>query len=278
MEANSFNRKEPKESTLKVYEATLRTILKKLGRSERPKTPLESWAPLTVLQPILDGVKPSTAKVYLSAILYYARKDGSSISYIKSVTAHIHAKMKMVPKKEDKGLMKEDLQPKIDRYIGLYKEYLAKLKDSPSNVNLVFVFYTYPFHDRNFRPLRNDLYTLVIGKQEIGNYYCPKDSIIYLREHKISEWVGDVKIEIPDELNNILVDYIARRNLNDGDKLVSISSSSCISALLRRRSLSTREMRNIFHMYHNGESARQLKDDATNMLHTLGTAVSYYCV
>ena len=88
--------------------------------------------------------------------------------------------------------------------------------------------------------------------------------------------MGKQVIEIPNQLNENLKNYIRSRDLKDGDKLIEMRGSGNITQALRNKGLSTRRLRNVFDMFHHGENSRIQQEDARKMLHSTITAERYY--
>jgi hypothetical protein len=245
---------------------------------------IENLIPYDVLVDYLNPKSVSVRKSLIYALLYFSKTDGSSNDYVKDLGNLGLNVQSLVSEKEDKGETREQLQKEMDTYKSLYQIYLSKFEETKNQDDFLIVFVLYPLIDQDFPASRNDLPSIVLGKQPEGNYYDTKTRTIVLREHKSNKNGKIVTFKVPTALNKLVVKYIKHQSLSNGDRLMNLSKKQ-IYDRLNTVGLSIREIRNFQVKYYEGDEYREitkklkpLEEKAKKRGHTADVARRFYAV
>lgn len=265
-------------NTLKTYDSSMRVLASLYGsRVVLPR--VHSWLDLDRFEEVTKSKSKATRKLYLSAIKHYAKLDDSPDDFLNKLDELHKSYFDYKPAKKT---VKEYGLPTLHDMRGLYDSVKSQWTKTPKNMNLfIYTVYLYPFHDKRFPVLRNDLATIRIGHTMNGNFY--DGHIIYLLEHKSSGKIGPKALNVPDELRDIINTWISENDLKLGDYLLMGKPPQEISRVLGLKKLGTRALRLWYNELYTGEKRRkrdridkELETFDGNMLHTRKVADHYY--
>ena len=254
-----------KEASAKTYRSRLSKVSQYYGFNIYPDIPVEKWFDLDIYDEKLADKSESTKNGYLSSVRLAGLQDGSSNEY------NLKLKAKLSKLKAHKRPVKNDETNSIPIEM-IKKEYnfrSERLKYSPTETHLIFVFYLYPFIDSNCSVLRGDLATLVVGEHDSKNYYNSNENLIFLHDHKTlgrkdeltGEIIGPYVMFIPDNLRDILDSFIVNNKLKNGDLLLGGRSKQSVCATLSTKYFGIQDLRYTHAELFTGDKIRKLNAD-----------------
>jgi len=282
------NRPDSNEKTRKTYVSLLSNLYKTLGKSEEePKIDWFDKNKNNILQSIKD--KPVNSQKTILSALYLLTKD-------KEFQTHMLNKCKIVnnqyktqqktSKEQDNWLSSNEIKVIYDKHLDKVKT-LFRLKVIDENHYPIFIQYFLLACLTGFggieprRLLDYSLMKIRNYNKETDNYYYKGK--FYFNVYKTSQQKGLKVIVVPKLLNGYIKKWI---NINPTDyflfsKVMKPLSSSQMTKTLNKiffpKQISIDILRHIYltEMYKNTPALQQMEETASNMGHSVITALQY---
>lgn len=308
-----------KEATTKSYINATFNIAKRFGYDNIPPGKISDWFNYEKFFKLFEEVKPMTRRNYISAMiaLLKVRNEESDPLFLQlsehrdSLTSEyeriIHKK-ELTPSEREKwvegeklGNLYNEVKSFLER-ISFFSKGKNKLnsKDYDSKEikkirDAIFIsIYLYPFHDQdsNFGVLRNDISSLYFwsGKKndlpnDGKNYFKisrGKGQLI-MRDYKTSKKYGEINIDLPSDLTQILKKWADFCEIKQSGKLFPGSErhhvTNCLQSFFKKHTgqpLSTQMLRKIYISTRFGDKHASQKQTASNMMHSPETQQTIY--
>lgn len=308
-----------KQATTKSYVNAIFNVARRFGHEELPKGKVSGWFDYEKFFKLFEETKPMTRRNYISAMIALLKvRDEESDPLFLQLSEHrdnltseyerIVEKKELTPSEKEKWVEGEklaEIYPEVKSFlerIGFFSKGKNKLhskdydaKEVKKIRDAIFIaIYLYPFHDQesNFGVLRNDLSSLHYwsGKKndlpdDGGNYFKfsrGKGQLI-MRDYKTSKKYGEINIDLPADLTQILKKWADFCEIKQTEKLFPGAErhhvTNCLQSFFKKhvgQPLSTQMMRKIYISTRFGNEHASQKETAKNMMHSTDMQESVY--
>lgn len=232
-----------KSSTETSYISKVKTIAKRLGDETLTPETINEWLTLEKFLRSMFNLSKSSQIGYINAVVYFLDKQTGLYKdfyeYSKGIRADVENS-----KEKYKKTDKEARQWKSRSFLKkLYLKYRGLFNETPSRDLFIILFYLYPFYDKKFGVMRNDIATLQLNSGV--NIFDIETKKIILVEHKTSRSKGTKVKDVPEGLFKLFEKWIRYNNVKNGDKIVDISKNMVTAILTKNIGCSTSMLRKI---------------------------------
>ena len=277
------NRPNLSTSSLKTYSSVLRNLQKNMDGNDDGL----DWFSRKD-QDILDYLKnktPQTKKTTLSALFVLTKKQSFKdvmMQVMKSVN-ETNKEQKMNEKQKENWISVKEIQDIYDAFLVKIKSMLSNKSILNESIMMEFLLVSFLGGVSGLSPRRSQDFT----ELKIRNYDTKKDNFFkagkfYFNVYKTAKTYGLQVIDVPKDLNIILKKWI-KINTNDyilystnGNKLTSPQITRILNKVFGKN-VSTSMLRHIYltDTYKNIPALSQMQQLATNMSHSISTAMEY---
>lgn len=308
-----------KPATTKSYINAIFNIARRFGHDQIPTGKVSGWFSYEKFFKLFEEVKPMTRRNYISAMIALLKiRNQESDSLFLKLSEHrdnltseyerIVQKKELTHSEREKwveGKKIAETYPKVKSFlerISFFSKGKNKLHSKDYDAKevkkirdaIIVAIYLYPFYDQesNFGVLRNDLSSLYYwsGKKndlpDDGKNYFKfsrgKGKLI-MRDYKTSKKYGEINIDLPSDLTQILKKWADFCDIKQTNKLFAGAErhhvTNCLQSFFKKHTgqpLGTQMLRKIYISTRFGDEHSSQKETAKNMMHSENMQSSVY--